>query len=246
MLMKRAIIIQHVKRETGGLFIEVLNEIGFEILIINLFEGVLLPNVKSNDIVIILGGPMGLNDINTGEYSWLRDEVLFINYCIKNNIKIIGVCLGAQLIAHCLGGRVQKLNDAFNKNKFTPEIGWSKIEPFAHSSSNEIKTLLENGLYVLHWHADRIILPDSPDITLFASSKRCKEQFFKYKNIIGLQCHIEVTNNLVNKWILEDIKFIEMSLGTEGRNILIEQTKRYCEKSKKRRLDLIRYIVDCY
>ena len=243
--MRRAILLQHVKRECGGLFLDVLKEFKYETIIINLFEGKKIPKINSEDIVIIMGGPMSINDIGTERYAWLKDEILLIKFCIQNNIKLIGICLGAQLIAHCLGGRVERLKDDIHKNIFRPEIGWSKIRLIHSSSNTDIDNILINGLHVLHWHGDRIILPNKSNLKLLASSTKCKEQFFKFRNIFGLQCHIEVTERVISKWIKEDNDFIEMGLGQKAQKILKDQTKRYCDESESRRLDLIRSLI-CY
>ena len=83
---------------------------------------------------------------------------------------------------------------------------------------------------MLHWHGDRILLPNKA--VLIASSSRCKEQFFKIgKFAYGLQFHIETTEAMTNKWIKEDKEFIFKGLGSNGQEILKEENKKYIDKT---------------
>ena len=91
---------------------------------------------------------------------------------------------------------------------------------------------------VLHWHGDRIILPNNAKI--LASSARCREQLFRVGPCAyGLQFHVEVEENEVIQWIAEDNEFICSALGDEAPTIIMEQQKRYGANSKPRRLQLL-------
>ena len=185
-------ILQHVEREGPGLFKGIAEQKGFLIKIYRIDLGDNLPIVKKDDLILILGGPMGLEDISSGKFLWLNDEVDLIKKSIKDNIGILGVCLGAQLLAYAAGGKIEKLLGG-QPLKVMPEVGWSEILVNNRSKYNQI---FKEPLYGLHWHSDRVILP--PNADLIASSKRCKEQLFKISDYsFGIQFHVEYDNKMV-------------------------------------------------
>ncbi len=138
----------------------------------------LIPSIDDYDALIIMGGSMGIND--TEQYSWLEDEIAHIKIAIAHNKPILGICLGAQLIAHTLGATISK-----NPQK---EIGWFPIN--FTPDSHPITQKLPSTTHVLHWHGDTFSLP--PNATHLASSPACANQAFIFNNIIGLQFHLEM------------------------------------------------------
>ena len=232
-------VLQHLEREGPGLLRVIAEERGFITKIYRIDLGDKLPLAKKNDLILIMGGPMGLEDISSGKFPWMKDEVNLIRKSIKANIGILGVCLGAQLLAYATGGKVEKLLGG-KPLKLMPEVGWSKIVVNKGSKYNQI---LKEPLFGLHWHSDRIILPANAE--LIASSKRCKEQLFKISDYsFGIQFHIEYEDKMIKKWIKEDYKFINQSLGPEGQEILKKQNDVYGSKTIKRRLLLINNLID--
>jgi len=148
---------------------------------------------------------------------------------------MIGICLGAQLLASAAGGDVEILKYG-SPPKAIPEIGWSQI--FINKSNKDFKALFKDPFHVLHWHGDRILLPNKA--VLIASSARCKEQFFRIGNFAyGLQFHIEATGGMINKWIKEDKEFVFKGLGSNGQEILKEGNKKYIDKTFLQRKLLI-------
>ena len=109
-----------------------------------------------------------------GLFEQFAKERDFIKKELENERPIVGVCLGAQLLASAAGGGVEILKCG-SPPKALPEIGWSQI--FIDKSNKEFKSLFESPFHVLHWHGDRILLPNKA--VLIASSARCKEQFFR-------------------------------------------------------------------
>jgi GMP synthase-like glutamine amidotransferase len=151
----------------------------FEITYTRFFEETTLPNPSDIDWLIIMGGPMSVNDEK--EYPWLKNEKQFIIECIAQNKIVIGICLGSQLIAHSLGYKVYP-----NKHK---EIGWF---PIYKNKDLPIEFFdgLPQELPVFHWHGETFDLPQ--EAVLIASSEACKNQIFCiYPNVIGFQCHLE-------------------------------------------------------
>ncbi len=238
--MTRLIVIQHIDREEPGLFYKIALERNIKVLICRRYLGEKIPELCAEDILLLLGGPMGIEDINSEKYSWLKEEVNLLKFALKNNIKIIGVCLGAQLLAFAAGGFVEPLKSK-TLNKEKPEIGWSPIS-FVDSSL-EFSSLNNYQLDVLHWHKDRILMPHTAK--LIASSKECKEQLFCINSFAyGIQFHAEVEEGMISRWISEDNEFIVKALGLNAAKIIMKQQKEYEFKSLESRILFINIIYD--
>ena len=237
----KLLVLKNIEREGPGLFLKIAKEKGFLPEIYNLYLGEKLPEPKKDDLILIMGGPMSVRDINNEKYFWLRKETYFLKRAIENQISIIGVCLGAQLLAHILGGKIEQLKDEFNK-EIKPELGWSEIS-FVNEKSNEENTLeINEPLKVLHWHGDRIILP--PQEKLLASSNRCREQLFKVgESIYGLQFHVETEGGMTSDWIKNDKKFIISGLGKNGQKILKNQCCKFESSTLNERILFINRIL---
>ena len=221
--IRRVLVLQHLEIEGPGLFEQFAKERDLKIEIIRLDNKNALPQTKKGDLILIMGGPMGVKDIGSDRYPWLKLERDFIKEELENERPIIGVCLGAQLLASAAGGDVEILKYG-SPPKALPDIGWSQI--FINKSNKDFKALFEDPFHVLHWHGDRILLPNKA--VLIASSSRCKEQFFRIGNFAyGLQFHIETTEGMINKWIKEDKEFVLKGLGSNGQEILKEENKKY-------------------
>lgn len=164
-----------------------------------------LPSVSEIDALIVMGGPMSVND--ESEYDWLKEEKAFIKECIATGKKVLGICLGAQLIADCLGARVTK---AMNK-----EIGWWPVIPTEECRElNWFYELFLSNPIVFHWHGDQFEIPDG-SADLLISPANTNQAFIFNKNVIGLQFHLEVTEDslalmLKNGYAeLKDLSFIQ-------------------------------------
>lgn len=172
---------QHVAFEGMGAIEQWLNDNNFNISYTRFYENNVLPDIDNIDWLIIMGGPMSINDEEA--YPWLVQEKQFIQNCIAQQKTVIGICLGSQLIAGAMGCNVYK-----NKIK---EIGWFPIIRLANTNfTREID--FPDIITVFHWHGETFDLPK--DGILIASSENCKNQIFTVgKNVIGFQCHLETT-----------------------------------------------------
>ena len=225
--MKRLLVLQHLEIEGPGLFYQIAKEREMSIEIIRLDLGNIFPKTNKNDLLLIMGGPMGVKDIGSINFPWLKSERDFIKSELNKKTRIIGVCLGAQLLANAAGGDVEILKYG-SPPKPMPEIGWSQV--FLNKSNNDFNKLFETPFHVLHWHGDRILLPENAE--LIASSKRCKEQFFKIGDLAyGLQFHIESSKEMTERWINEDQLFISKGLGQNAKAILREEDKQFGVKT---------------
>ncbi len=176
----RAHYLQHVPFEGLGSIEPWLVTHDYAITHTPLFESYDLPTQENIDFLIILGGPMSVNDEAT--YPWLIPEKAFIRAFLTSRKPILGICLGAQLIANVSGAKVYP-----NPEK---EMGWFPIYPAAGTDLSCYP--FPENLTAFHWHGETFDLPENAN--LLASSDACQNQAFQIgKNVIGLQFHLETT-----------------------------------------------------
>ncbi len=149
-----------------------------------LYQASPLPKVSAFDWLVVMGGPMGACD--DAKYPWLIKEKQLIERAIEKGKTVLGICLGAQLIANVLGAAVRP-----NKEK---EIGWFPIELTDAGRSSPLMWFLPGRLNVFHWHGDTFELPSGA--VHLASSEACRNQAFTYnERVIALQFHMEITSS---------------------------------------------------
>jgi GMP synthase-like glutamine amidotransferase len=146
-----------------------------------LFQGDSLPDTGEFDVLVVMGGPMGADDDHN--HAWMAPEKTLIRNSIAAGKKVLGICLGAQLIARVLGAPVTA-----NREK---EIGWFPVYPTSAGKSDSIGKLFAAAPPVLHWHGDTFAIPDGAVHLL--ESEACANQAFRYgDNVLGLQFHLEL------------------------------------------------------
>ena len=235
--MTRLFVVQHLDRETPGLFEDLAQQHGMAVHVIRVDLGELLPSLVKGDGLLVLGGPMGVGDLHNPAFPWLEDEVLLIQQALEHQIPFVGVCLGAQLLAHACGGGVEPLLGG-DPPRPLAEVGWAPITSTLEVGNQSVIRSLIQPLDVLHWHGDRIILPKNANV--LASSVRCREQLFRIGPLAyGLQFHLEVEDEDVFRWIAEDNDFICAALGDNAADILRDQQQLYSSSSRPRRLKLL-------
>ncbi len=176
----RTHFLQHVPFEGLGSIEPWLKAAGCEITSTRFFESTHLPSADEVNLLIVMGGPMSVND--EGEFPWLVQEKRFIRTCIEARKGVLGVCLGAQLIAGAMGARVYR-----NQAK---EIGWFPIQ--AVPSVDESIFCFPPSVEVFHWHGETFDLP--PGAAHLARSEGCENQAFQLgRSVMGLQFHLETT-----------------------------------------------------
>ena len=171
--------LQHVEFEGLGSIESHLLTQGHTLTSTHLYRGDSLPELDSFDALMVMGGPMGVADVT--DYPWLEAELALIGRAIEEGKKVLGICLGAQLIAAALGARVYRHR--------CPEIGWWEVTATAAAVE---RGLLPEACLPFHWHGDTFDLPDGA--LLLASSEACSNQAFLYRErVLGLQFHLETT-----------------------------------------------------
>ncbi len=182
---------QHVPFEGLGCIENWIDEQGHVLSSTKFYQNDSLPALDDIDWLIIMGGPMGVYD--ESKYDWLKAEKKFIDLAIKADKKVIGICLGSQLIAEALGSKVYP-----NHEK---EIGWFPIRITADGQKNRLLSSLPESFEVFHWHGDTYDLPRGAKCLL--ESAGCKNQAFLYSDrVLALQFHFEVTAETIKEMVL--------------------------------------------
>jgi len=177
--------LQHVPFEGPGYIEEWAAFRGMQPTCTRLYADEPLPSTDSFDWLVVMGGPMGIYDHK--EHPWLADEKAFLRQSIEAGKTVIGICLGAQLIADVLGASVYP-----GAHK---EIGW-----FTVRRNPEAPEWMPKEFMAFHWHGDTFDLP--PDTVPLGSSDACENQGFIYQGrVIALQFHLESTHQSIEALI---------------------------------------------
>ena len=194
------LIIKNITNEGPGTIEDYLKAGNLRYSIIDLSKGDAVPDSGSFTHLVIMGGPMAVYEMHCHPY--LVNEALLINEAIKAHKHVLGVCLGAQLIAHVLGARVYP-----GQRK---EIGWYEVALTADGMRDALIPSLEmpgkNAAQVFQWHGDTFDLPRGA--VRLASSDIYPNQAFRYADhVYALQFHIEVTPEIVREWLRNEKEF---------------------------------------
>jgi len=178
----RVVHLQHVSFENMGSIEPWLRARDHEVRHFRMFAGDPLPTLDEFDVLIVMGGPMGVND--EAEFPWLADEKRLVRAAIEAGKKVLGVCLGSQLIASALGARVYPNGER--------EIGWFEIVRTPDAAGHPLGAVLPERAVIFHWHGDTLDLPAGA--THLASSAGCRHQAFAVgDHVLALQFHFEMS-----------------------------------------------------
>ncbi len=184
------LIIKHVENEGPGLIEDCLKEEKIPYRILNLESGLHLPRPDDFNGIVILGGPM--NVYEEDRYPFLKNEDLFIKGALQKGKSVLGICLGAQLIAKALGAKVSEAP--------LKEIGWYEVSLTEIGTEDPFFSKYPNTFPVFQWHQDTFEIPNAGK--LIATSSSVPHQAFRYgKKVYGLQFHIEVTEEMIKEWL---------------------------------------------
>jgi GMP synthase-like glutamine amidotransferase len=184
----RAHYFQHVPFEGLGNIEQWLIANRFEISDTQLYQTTAFPDCNELDLLVIMGGPMSVNDET--EYPWLAIEKQYIRSAIENGISVLGICLGAQLMASAMGAKVYK-----NPAK---EIGWFPVHGITAEYLSTFNFPVSTDVF--HWHGETFELP--PGAIRIASSDGCVNQAFQMgTSAVGLQFHLETTPDSAKEMI---------------------------------------------
>ena len=187
----KVIVFQHVPYEPLGTLDALLKTAGFRIRYVNFGRdpGV-RPTLDGYAALIVLGGPMNANQIDA--YPNLVTEVEIIREAVARDMSLLGICLGAQLLAKALGGAVSR--------NPVREIGWYDVELTDAGVDDPVLSTFARRQQVFQWHEDGIVLP--PGAVHLATSPASQVQAFRYgEHAYGFQFHLEVDESLIDRWL---------------------------------------------
>ncbi len=208
----KVLIIKNIGSEGPGTIEEHLRAEKLPYSMIHLEKGETAPHISAFTHLVIMGGPMAVYEME--QYPFLKDEALLIESAIRANKRILGVCLGAQMLAHTLGARVYPGGKK--------EIGWYEVtltdEGMQDPCVSQLACDGRHAAWVFQWHGDTFDLP--ADAVRLASSDAYPNQAFRYSDrVYALQFHIEVTPGIVFNW-LKDEKSVDVnSVNAESNKI---------------------------
>jgi GMP synthase (glutamine-hydrolysing) len=217
-------VIRHLAFEDLASFTSVLQAKNVHINYIEAADLVLDPGglsqieVLSEDLLVVLGGPISVNDIES--FPFLDVEINLLKQRIVADLPTLGICLGAQLIARAMGAQVYPGGEK--------EIGWYDLALTEAGEQSALRYLGAKHCSMLHWHGETFALPDGA--LLLASSATCTNQAFSSgQNVLALQFHPEITQRSMEKWFIGHIGEI---MSTEGVSVerLREDTRRYANQ----------------
>jgi GMP synthase (glutamine-hydrolysing) len=230
--MSSAVILQHTAGEGPGRIVPVFRDYGIPLEIRRLHQGDEVPtDLDEVRVLILLGGPMGVADVTNPKYPFLGAEVELLKRMIAADRPVLGICLGAQLLAFAAGAKVYPNAKPGAKPEDPPtplpEIGWGPVTfPFPGGTEPIVMGMMD-GAPMFHWHFDTFDLPKLPTVpgapptaagsALLCSSKLCKNQAFRFKNrLFGFQFHLEVTEAEIETLVSSNKSEVIRVLGPDG------------------------------
>jgi len=262
--MSKVVILQHVPFETPGRIVTQLRDFGIPTDIRHLYKGDEVPSdLDDIRMLIVMGGPMGVADIGNAKYPFLAKELDLLKRCVQQDRATLGICLGAQLLAHAAGAKIypNARPGATPDAPATPlpELGWFPVTfPFP-GGTEPIVMGMHDGAMMFHWHNDTFDLPRLPappnappppapppptGNALLSSSKSCKNQAFRFKTrLFGFQYHFELTEADIGKILSAAKEDPGSAIGTDGESKILEDTKKYYAQYSRLGDRLIRNFV---
>ena len=185
--MKPVRIFRHIANEGPGYFATVLEQraIPWQLVRVDVGDAI-PPEVDDCAGLVFMGGTMSVND----NLPWLAEELALIRRAAQAGVPVLGHCLGGQLISKALAGVVSAHT--------VKEFGWHAVQRVDNASARDWLGPLPPTFDVFHWHGETFSLPQ--DATLLLSSTHCAHQAFVWRNMLALQCHVEMTADMVSLW----------------------------------------------
>ncbi len=215
----KVLVIKHVESEGPGTLKEGFEQAGAQVEVLSLYEGKALPAVDGYRAVVSMGGPMNVYEDHA--YPFLREEAEFLREAIEAGVPVLGICLGAQMIARACGAKVTKAP--------VEEIGWYPVHITTEGRADELFWDFPSQLQVFQWHGDTFEVPEGG--SLLFKAPLCRNQAFRYKNAYGLQFHLEVTEALLRDWFDNDKRLKEIIESYEKhKKHLSEKVETICKR----------------
>jgi GMP synthase (glutamine-hydrolysing) len=246
--MSKAIILQHAAHQGPGRIVPVFRDFGIPTEVRHLYRGDEVPtDLDEVRVLVVLGGPMRVQDIGSETTPFLQAEVEVLRRMVEHDRNVLGINLGAQLLAHAAGAKVYpnaKPGAAPDQpGTPVPEYGWGPVRfPFPGGTEPIVMGLMD-GAMMFHWHVDTFDLPKlaappnpppppapAPPTgnAVLSSSAACKNQVFRFKTrLFGFQYHIELAEADIEVMVANASEAEQNALGPGGIEQVREQTPRH-------------------
>jgi len=245
--MSSAVILQHAPYAGPGRIVPVFRDFGIPIDIRRVYQGDEVPtDLDGVRVLVVLGGPMHVRDVGGTQFPFLAQEMTLLQRLIALDRPVLGIALGAQLLAHAAGAKVYPNVKPGPKPEDPatpmPEFGWGPVVfPFPGGTEPMVFGMTD-GCPMFHWHSDTCDLPKLPapanpapppapppptGNSLLSSSRVCKNQAFRFKNrLFGFQYHMEFTEADIESLLANDANGVAM-LGSDGVAKVREGTSKF-------------------
>jgi GMP synthase (glutamine-hydrolysing) len=192
---------------------QIFEQAGYTLELRSLSAGAAVPQaLDPADVLVVMGGPMSVSDVGSEAYPWLALEIELLRRRLLRSEPVLGICLGAQLLAHAAGARVYPNRDA--AGCYVLEVGFAPVT-FADVEREPVLAGLHREELMFHWHGDTFELPEGS--VPLASSKACRHQAFRIgRHAYALQFHPEVDVATVADWVRLDAEYVTRALGAGG------------------------------
>lgn len=199
--MRNLLVIQHVPHERLGTFEEGFKAAGCALRPFKVYEAdAAWPALAEIGGIVSMGGPMSVYE--QAAYPWMAKELALLREAVSQGVPVLGVCLGAQMLAAALGASVTKSPQK--------EIGWYPIMREPQADGDPLVEAFSQTETVFQWHGDTFALPTGA--VRLASSPLCPEQAFRHRdNVYGLQFHVEVTEAMIRAWMRTPVNKAELA-----------------------------------
>lgn len=203
--MKPVAIFRHFPVEGPGYFVTFLDFHSIPWQLVKIDSGEAIPSSTDQfSGLVFMGGPMSVND----DLPWIRPALALIHQAVAKSIPVLGHCLGAQLMSKALRGVVGRSP--------VKEIGWGEVSvadnPIAREWFGEV-----SRFEAFHWHGEMFTLPKGS--TLLLSSPDCQNQAFALDRHLALQCHVEMTEEMIKTWCKTGAGEIAASIGPSVQSV---------------------------
>jgi GMP synthase-like glutamine amidotransferase len=262
--MSSTVILQHVAHEGPGRIVPIFRDYGIPVQLRRLYQGDEVPtDLDEVRVLVLLGGTMSIPEVGSGKYPFLSTEIEVLKRFIAADRPVLGIDLGAQLLAFAAGAKVYPNHKPGatpqDQAVLAPELGWGPVTfPFPGGTEPLVTGLTDNSM-MFQWHFDTFDLPKLPapanhppppappppaGNSLLSSSRLCKNQAFRFKNrLFGFQYHFEFTEADIDAVIAAGRQDISKVLGPEGEKTIRAETAKHYPRYARQGERLVRNFV---
>ena len=242
--LKTALVLQHTPTEGPGRLAELLAEQGVGVACRHVYAGDPVPGDLDDDaLLLVMGGPMGVGDAGDPRFAFLGHEIALLRRLVAAERPVLGICLGAQLLAAAAGARVypNRRRDRFGRERVLREVGWAPVDFLGVEGEPALAGMRPQEL-MLHWHGDTFDLPAGA--VHLASTPACPHQAFRLgTRQFALQFHCELDADTVTTWAVDDDAFVRLANGPMGGPQITADTARYFAQAQPVWDQLLRNIL---